>query len=139
MSIFWFLCYSPKCAYPHITVVCARLCLPDAYTKINDELRKGIIFGYQPEKIRRRKQEQKLYENDQYATQSRENESRFHYLCKGVTYISIKALSFITYNVGFTHNFRGMFEVFFIRLFNRTLSVCVVFRLPFWCALPETE
>ena len=31
--------------------------------------------------IRRRKYEQKLNENDQYATQSWENESHFHYLC----------------------------------------------------------
>ena len=30
---------------------------------------------------RRRRYEQKLNENEQYATQSRENESRFHYLC----------------------------------------------------------
>ena len=32
------------------------------------------------EKIRRRRYEQKLDKNDQYAMQSRENESRFHYL-----------------------------------------------------------
>ena len=51
------------------------------FTKINDKLKKGIIVGYQPEKIRRRRYEQKLYENDQYATQSGENESCFHYLC----------------------------------------------------------
>ena len=40
-----------------------------------------IVVGYQPEKIWRRRYEQKLNENDQYATQSRGNESRFHYLC----------------------------------------------------------
>ena len=50
-------------------------------TKINDKLKKGIIVRYQPKKNRRRRYEQKLYENDQYAMQSRENESRFHYLC----------------------------------------------------------
>ena len=50
-------------------------------TKINDKLKKGIIVGYQAEKIRRRRYEQKLYENDQFATQSRDNESCFHYLC----------------------------------------------------------
>ena len=33
--------------------------------KINDKLRKGIIVGYQPEKIRRRRYKQKLNENDQ--------------------------------------------------------------------------
>ena len=49
--------------------------------KISDKLRKGIIFGYQPEKIRRRRYEQKLNEKDQYAMQSWENKSRFHYLC----------------------------------------------------------
>ena len=43
--------------------------------------KKGIIVGYQPEKKQRRRYEQKLYENDQYAMQSQENESRFHYLC----------------------------------------------------------
>ena len=37
------------------------------------------------EKIRRRRYEQKLDKNDQYAMQSRENESRFHYLCIKVT------------------------------------------------------
>ena len=31
--------------------------------------------------MQRRRYEQKLNENDQYATQSRENENRFHYLC----------------------------------------------------------
>ena len=41
----------------------------------------GIIVGYQPEKIRPRRYLQKINENDQYATQSRENESCFHYLC----------------------------------------------------------
>ena len=43
-------------------------------------IKKGIIVGYQPEKKRQRRYEQKLYENDQYATQSQENESCFHYL-----------------------------------------------------------
>ena len=48
--------------------------------KIN-KLRKGIIVGFQLEKIQRRRYEQKLNENDQYAMQSRENKTRSHYLC----------------------------------------------------------
>ena len=35
------------------------------------QAQRWIIVGYQPEKIRRRRYEQKLNENDQYATQSR--------------------------------------------------------------------
>ena len=38
----------------------------------HNKLRKGIIVGYQPEKIRWRRYEQKLNENELYATQSRE-------------------------------------------------------------------
>ena len=52
-------------------------------SRISD-IRLQIIVRYQPKKIRRRSYEQKLNENDQYATQSRENESRFHYLCSAV-------------------------------------------------------
>ena len=49
----------------------------------------GIIVGYQPKKIRQRRYEQKLNENDQYETQSRGNESLFHYLCYTVDSIYI--------------------------------------------------
>ena len=43
-----------------------------------------IVVGYQPKKIRWRRHEQKLNKNDQYATQSWVNESRFNYLCLNV-------------------------------------------------------
>ena len=42
---------------------------------------------YQPKKIRQRRYEQKWNKNDQYATQSRENESCFHYLCLVVAFL----------------------------------------------------
>ena len=54
------------------------------HISVNDKLGKGIIVWYQPEKIRQRRYEQKLNTNDQYAMQSRENESRFHYLWREV-------------------------------------------------------
>ena len=66
--------------------------------KINDKLRKGKIVRYQPEKIWQNRYEQKLNENDQYATQSQENESRFHYLCLGGKVLLIMMLTFQFFN-----------------------------------------
>ena len=53
----------------------------DYLTGIPRQIKKGIIVGYQPKKIRRRRYKPKLNKNDQYAMQCREIESCFHYLC----------------------------------------------------------
>ena len=49
--------------------------MKDMERKWNEYLLKGLIVGYQPEKIRRRRYEQKLNENEQYVTQSPEKKS----------------------------------------------------------------